>query len=148
MNKNLWAKAALAAVLQGAAFGIAFAPCTIPAAEARGHESLETRLHRAAELGNIEDIRTLIRDGVDLNFPDHRSRTALMIAAHKGNVEVVRLLLNNRAHPNIMGPQGRTALALACAGNHLEVAKLLLAGRADPNLVDRRGQTPLLIAVR
>lgn len=53
---------------------------------------LGTVLHKAAELGKVEAVRFLLREGVDLSIKDANGDTALDCARRLGKVEVIQLL--------------------------------------------------------
>lgn len=97
-----------------------------------------TPLMRASEDGNLEAVRALLKERVDLNvklFYRHR-HTALMLAAKKGHLEIVRALLSAGADVNVNAPGLDTALRFAARGGHLEVVKALLNAGAEANLRD------------
>ena len=83
-----------------------------PSKEERGSFCLEgglrasnnrgcTPLMRAAERGDIEQVRALIKRGANVNAAwPHWGITALMIAAGEGHLEVVQALLDAGADPN------------------------------------------------
>jgi ankyrin repeat protein/beta-lactamase regulating signal transducer with metallopeptidase domain len=102
------------------------------------------QLMEAAEQGDIEQLKSLIAAGADVNARD--SARALYYAAGHGHLEAVRLLLVEGADVN--PEMDRTPLHRAIAERHLEVAKLLIAHKADVNTSMRNGRTPLHDAVR
>ncbi|KAJ5372910.1 hypothetical protein N7517_004916 [Penicillium concentricum] len=53
---------------------------------------LGTVLHKAAELGNVEVVCFLIREGIDLSIKDANGRTALECAKMRNKTEVVKML--------------------------------------------------------
>jgi ankyrin repeat protein len=60
-----------------------------------------TPLMRAAERGNLEAVRALLKAGANVNRTlAHWGHTALMIAAGEGHLEVVKALLSAGADPN------------------------------------------------
>jgi ankyrin repeat protein len=60
-----------------------------------------TPLMRAAEGGNLVQVRALLDKGADVNHPaPHWGHTALMLAAGKDQLEVVKILLKAGANPN------------------------------------------------
>jgi len=94
------------------------------------------QLMNAAMNGRLEQVRALLKKGVDVNARGS-SGTPIMAAASHGGVQVVRLLIENGAEVNAQTSNGRTALkeALASAWLHrgqLDVAKLLVEHGAKP----------------
>ncbi|NOY41481.1 MAG: hypothetical protein GXP26_06555 [Planctomycetes bacterium] len=93
-----------------------------------------TALHYAAEAGNADIIRELLKHKAETEARDTRGYTPLMRAAKKGSAEVVKLLLEAGANINAKPEVGEwSALCLAIHGKHQETVQLL---------VDRRAQFP------
>jgi hypothetical protein len=89
-------------------------------------------LIEAAEQGQVERIKKLIRAGVDLGTRDEMGETALMKAAHRGFINTVKLLIANGADVNAKNPFGETALSLATREGRAYIAELLRqAGAKD-----------------
>jgi len=59
---------------------------------------LGTVLHKAAELGNVEVVRFLVREGIDQSIKDANGRTALECAKVLDKVEVVKVLEGAPSH--------------------------------------------------
>jgi outer membrane protein assembly factor BamB len=57
--------------------------------------------HEAAKKNDIETLRKLLIEGVDVNFQSKYGVTALTFACDAGNLEAVNILLENNADPNI-----------------------------------------------
>lgn len=72
-------------------------------------------LHRAAGLGDAEEVQTLLRTGADPSHLDPRiGASPLHLAAQSGNVDIGRLLLNAGAYLNLQAPShGMTPLMVA-----------------------------------
>src|SRR5437879_5125415 len=89
-------------------------------------------LHRAARTGNLEQLRSLLDRGVNVNAADARGGTALHDAAWAGEAGIVSLLLSHGADVNARHSEaGSTPLHYAITTNHLQVAELLIAQGAD-----------------
>jgi len=102
-------------------------------------------LHQAAADGEIEQVKSLISKGADINAKDKLGKTALHYASEKGYTEVVKLLLAEGADIQAKeGRWGRTALHLAAWWARKDVVEVLLAGGADIDARnDRWESTPL-----
>ncbi len=92
----------------------------------------EILLRRAAQHGDIEAVRALIGDGVDI---DHICRcTALDLAATEGHADVARLLLAAGADPDLrQSSTDSTPLMSASYRGDYEAVCLLLDAGADPS---------------
>jgi ankyrin repeat protein len=64
-------------------------------------------LHKAAEEGKVDLVRSFLDKGEDVNSENADSKTALDLATSKGHLDVVRLLIDRRAqrwiHVIVMG---------------------------------------------
>ena len=100
-------------------------------------------LHEAAAAGDIEQVKSLISKGADVNSKDNRGTPALQLAAEKGHRDVVELLINKGADINAKSNGGRAAMLMAVGGGHKEVVELLVAKGADVNIENNWGWTPL-----
>jgi hypothetical protein len=90
-----------------------------------GRQHPQRALLEAAETGQVERLKKLVRQGVDLEARDEMGETALMKAAHKGYINTVKLLLANGADVNARNPFGETALSLATREGRTYIAELL-----------------------
>ena len=63
-------------------------------------EGGNTHLMRAALAGEIEIVKTLLRDGADVNARNHEGRTALMFAIINFHTATVNVLLRFGADVN------------------------------------------------
>ena len=88
-------------------------------------------LHGAVSAGNIDEVKTLLAQGVDNNTKGYLGKTALFICVHYDKVECVRTLINSGANVNTGTEYGVTPLMQA-AGNAQEcIIGLLVAAGAD-----------------
>lgn len=91
-----------------------------------------TPLHRAALHGTVDEVRTLVAGGADVNAASPLGVTPLMAAVH--DAAKVRLLLDAGASLDAATRQGHTALQLAAAYDGGSAsARLLLARGAAPD---------------
>jgi ankyrin repeat protein len=101
----------------------------------------------AAMQGNREAVRTLLKQGADVNTAQGDGMTALHWAAQKGDVELTQTLLyagaNVRATTRV---GGYTPLLIASRNGNAAVVDALVTAGADPNLATTNGATPLMLA--
>ncbi|CAE7289684.1 Ankrd17 [Symbiodinium sp. KB8] len=98
--------------------------------------------------GNVEEARSLLEAGADVNSIEENSvarlgQTPLIRACKRGHVEVVRLLLGAGAKKEKECIGGYTALMWACYHGHFEVGRLLVEAGADLNSTGDNGFTAL-----
>jgi ankyrin repeat protein len=103
-------------------------------------------LHNAAEMGDIDLIIRLHKQGVDLNLRDDFNMTALHFASYFGQSTVVDYLLKNHIEVNGKNDGGYTALILAIDNGHTEISKKLINYGADVNIKASDSESPLSIA--
>jgi ankyrin repeat protein len=97
------------------------------------------RVH--AYKGEVEPIKELLAQGVNVNARDEQGGTALMLAAMANKVEVVKLLLEHGADVNAQSDGGNTALIAAAGKGNLEILQLLVDAGADPLIKNESGMT-------
>ena len=104
-------------------------------------------IHNAAKAGDLEKVKALLKDHLDLVFnKDNDGRSPLHWAASYGHKNVVELLLANKAAVNAKDNNDGTPLLYATAGGRRDVVQLLLANKAEVNAKDKGGMTPLHLA--
>ena len=101
----------------------------------------EERLRDAAYGGDVEEVKKLLKEGVDPNAVDIDGRTALHLAFE---IEVIKVLLaSKKIDVNARDSRGTTALQEAAEKNDLTRVKLLLDAGAKPHLAGIAKYTPL-----
>jgi len=99
----------------------------------------------AAMRGDIDQVRTLLRGGEDVNAAHGDGMTALHWAAESGDVELARVLLYAGANVSAVTRLGDyTPLHLASKGARASVVELLLEGGADVSAVTSTGAVTAL----
>ena len=58
----------------------------------RDSDSMGSMKH-AVKVGNMNDVRALLREGFDINSVDYDGRTVLHIAASAGDIKLVEMLV-------------------------------------------------------
>ena len=84
-----------------------------------------TPLTRAIFKSNVDEVRSLVESGADVNQNDKHGYLPLMIAVLSRNHEIVKILLDNGADPD----WGQT-LSAAIEQGMTEIVKLLRAAGA------------------
>ncbi len=80
----------------------------------------------AIERGSVHTIKSLIKDGLDVNEIDFRGRTVIHYALYSSrSLEVMKLLITKEANINIVNNYGATALDIALFYDKTEIAELL-----------------------
>jgi ankyrin repeat protein len=102
----------------------------------------------AARRGDVQTIRVLIAQNVNVNVPQPDGATALHWAAYRGDVEAVELLVAAGAKVNAANEYGATPLFLACQNSNAQVVSRLLAAGADANAALPEGETLLMTAAQ
>ena len=105
------------------------------------------QLMSAAQSGDLETIKLLLKNGVEINAKDNAGYTALTWAAVEGQTNVVKLLLDKGADFNAKDTKGFTTLMIASEQGQTIVVKLLLDKGADINAKDTNATTALMVAV-
>lgn len=107
----------------------------------------EKALQAAALSGRIEEVKSLLRQGTNVNATDNDGRTALMLAAFNGHTDIVKILFDLGARVDVRDIVGRTALLYAATGPFPQTVELLLESKSDPNAIDSEEHfTPLMHA--
>ena len=83
------------------------------------------QVRRAAEIGAVPELQTLLGRQGDIDARDESGRTALMLATLHGQASAVDMLLAHGADPNAADAQGVTPLQAAIAGDRPAIAAAL-----------------------
>lgn len=110
---------------------------------AGNHRWARTPLMLAAEKGNVDILRQLLRAGANANLADHFGFTALMLAVRGGSLPCVVELLNSRANVHAATLDKVTVLHLAAGQGDNETLTALLKAGARCDAEDKNGYTPL-----
>ena len=94
-----------------------------------------------------EAVRTLLKDGADVNAAQGDGMTALHWASRTGDVDLAQMLLYAGANVKATTRLGAyTPLMMAAEQGHAAVIAALLAAGADVKAANATGTTPLMLA--
>lgn len=102
-----------------------------------------------ALINNSKVAAYLIKAGIDINYPNKKGITPLMMVAEYNNIMSTELLVKN---PDLLinqqDNQGNTALhyLLNTKMPHMQILQLLLKHGANPHIANKDGITPLDLA--
>jgi hyperpolarization activated cyclic nucleotide-gated potassium channel 4 len=96
----------------------------------RKDDALAAMIDAASE-GDIDEIKRVLHQGLDVNTGDYDSRTMLHLSAAEGNVKVVKALLSEGADVNVTDRWGQMPLHDAIQANHTQVVELLASQGAE-----------------
>ncbi|XP_060143565.1 protein phosphatase 1 regulatory subunit 16A isoform X4 [Globicephala melas] len=118
--------------------------CLETAMASRGitQDSIE-RARALPELHMLEDIRSLLQEGADLNAPRDHGATLLHIAAASGFGKAAALLLEHGASLSTKDRDGWEPLHAAAYWGQVQLVELLVAHGADLNGKSLMEETPL-----
>ena len=109
--------------------------------------AMDAPVAEAAARGDIESVRTLLRDGADVNAAQGDGMTALHWAALRGDAEMVSVLVYAGANVTSTTRLGAyTPLHLASRDGRAEAVTLLLEAGSDANAATTTGATSLHLA--
>ena len=106
------------------------------------NQSPEESFFAAAKFGDVEEIKSHLAKGEDINGRDDDGSTALGLAAVSGQVEAMRYLIEQGADVNITSNDGGVPLHGAAFFGEYDAVVLLLDSGADPNVISNDGYTP------
>ena len=100
----------------------------------------------AVEGGDLERVRSLLRDGSNANTMSGDGDSALMRATWQGHVEVVTTLIDAGADADYRSPRGITPLISAGIRGFGDIALSLLDAGANIDAASNDGRTALMAA--
>ena len=107
----------------------------------------QTPMHRAAHLGLVDAVKSLLLCGFEADTFDKLHETPLHLAVRGGHVDVVEALIKV-CDANAVDQEGMTPLHWASIVGDAQIVDLLMSHDADPNLRDESldGLTPVELA--
>ncbi len=108
----------------------------------------DARLIDAVRAKNLERVRALLTERVNVNAPQNDGATALHWAVHLDDVPTVEALIRAGARADVADDTGTTPLYLACVNRNATLVSRLLAAGANPNAALLSGETVLMSCAR
>lgn len=102
----------------------------------------------AAEEGNLTKIKSLLKQGADINATADDKCTALHVAAIEDYYDCLQYLATHGCNIDAQDHEGKTAAHKATIVGNLKCLKYLVAHSANLNLRDMQGRTPLYCAAQ
>lgn len=101
----------------------------------------------AAMYGDLEAIKSFLKQGTNINSQDEYGMTALAYAAYYYHPQVTNFLLQQKANPNLWAANKKTALFLAIESNNTAAVIALLQHGAKVNVARQDGESPFITAL-
>ena len=103
----------------------------------------------AAQKNDLETVRGLLLEKLDVNEPQVDGTTALHFASQADDLEMAKLLIDAGADASARNRVGAPPILSAAINGSEQMLNLLLKAGADPNqTVSATGDTPLMLAAR
>lgn len=97
---------------------------------------------------NVNKLKALLAQGVEVDLKDTYNRTGLIWAAKKGKLKTLKLLLEHKADLKATDRRRRTALLMAASYGRVNCLKVLLEEGADVEDGTHLDVTPLMMAAK
>src|SRR5688572_3056691 len=103
----------------------------------------DQRLVEAARKRDVQTVRALLKQKIDVNAPQPDGSSALHWSAHWIDLELADVLIRAGANAKAANEYGVTPLWLACTNANAQMVDALLAAGADANAALPTGETAL-----
>jgi uncharacterized protein len=129
---------------RAAAFWFVVVLVSVLTASAAGNATLID----AAKSGNVQLVRTLLKQRTDVNGQEADGMTALHWSVRNNDAETAQLLIRAAANAKAANRYGVTPITLAAENGNSALVEMLLKAGADPNTSLPEGETVLMTAAR
>jgi ankyrin repeat protein len=109
---------------------------------------IDLRLIQAVKEHDVESVRALLKQHLDVNARQGDGATALHWAAYRNDLAMADLLIRSGARANVANDLGATPLHLACTNRSAPMVERLLAADANPKAALSGGETVLMTCAR
>jgi len=97
----------------------------------------EPAINVAAFFNNVEGLKTLVKNGANVNLSTSQGITAIQSAAQRNSLDAAKYLIEQKAKLNGYNSTFFNAVCYAAVGYHLEMLDVLVKGGADVNEVSK-----------
>lgn len=111
-------------------------------------EKILQEIMHAASTGNVDQLKSMVRDLINVDVSDPEGTTPLMAASYSGHVGILGILLDAGVPVDATDSSGYTALMFACNGGKLDAAQYLVERGANVNAADNDGSTPIMFCAQ
>ncbi len=109
-------------------------------------QSMRESIVEAATRGDIDAVKTLLEQGVDVGTTNKEGRTALTAAVMGNHLEIAKLLIDAGANPDLQDSQSNNALLVTGETGNVDMLHEVLRANPDFTLTNRFGGTALIPA--
>lgn len=102
-------------------------------------------LHQAIDEGDINKVKALLKDGIDINVVDKKGRNAAYYAIFSRSIKMLKFVIEHGVSPNYKEKtHGDTLLHMAAGEGNLGMVKYLIKEHhLDINALSKNNYTPL-----
>ena len=108
----------------------------------------DPKLIQAVKNQDLQSVRALLKQRVDVNATEGDGTTALHWASHRDDLAIADALIRSGARANAANDLGATPLHLACTNRSAPMVDRLLAAGANPSGALLNGETVLMTCAR
>lgn len=98
------------------------------------------------KMGKGGKVKTMLADGVDVNYEDDTGLTATMWASIYNRIDSIANLIDSKADLHKQSPKGDQAIHYAAKWGHVKIVQSLLDAGVDCNAAGELDRTPLMYA--
>jgi hypothetical protein len=113
---------------------------------ANSQDALNLELLRAATDGNVDNARSLLSKGADINTQNSAGWTPLHTAIWNNRLRIFELLIEEKADINKTNTKNETPLYFAAEKGNKTIVDILVKNGAEINIVSNENQNALTIA--
>jgi ankyrin repeat protein len=106
----------------------------------------KTALIHAVDYDRIENLKTLIKLGVNLKKHNQGAIALIRAVANNKNLEIIQSLINAGADVNYIDHNDSTPLIYAALQSRVQIVELLLSKGVDVNIRNENGMSALMVA--